>query len=293
MPPHVGHRYLISFALRFGTPLYVLVCTLDDEPIPGELRYRWVKEMVPDAEVIHVTERMPGAARGEPGAVALWADAVRSRVKEPITRVFASESYGADLAEELSARFIPVDPSRSMFPVSASRIRENPFREWAFIPPVVRPYFVKRIAVVDMPSEGHLHLAEVLADHFGTAHTGDYLSYRESLHYRNGMKLDDAEIFRGIYASEYALAAHADRVLLCAGPPSFAALRLKTDEIPKLDPFHSDYVKTIIHLREHSHDAVLQYAKQYGDRDDHIVLEGPESERFRKALEIVNRYLHP
>ncbi len=151
MPPHRGHQYLIDYSARMVQTLYVLVCTLSHEPIPGELRYRWMKELFPTCTVIHITEEIPEAQRGQPGASAIWADAVRRYVPEPVNRVFASEEYGRELSRELGAEFILVDHSRAAIPVSATIIREDPLNNWHYIPPVVRPYYVKLVGIPGSP----------------------------------------------------------------------------------------------------------------------------------------------
>ena len=43
MPFHLGHKYLIDTALKYSERVTVLVGTLPTEPIPGELRFNWVK----------------------------------------------------------------------------------------------------------------------------------------------------------------------------------------------------------------------------------------------------------
>ena len=39
--------------------LTVLVCTLEREPIWGSLRHAWMRELCPQAEVLHVTDDNP------------------------------------------------------------------------------------------------------------------------------------------------------------------------------------------------------------------------------------------
>lgn len=43
MPLHKGHMYLIQSAIKQSAKVTVLVCTLNSEPIPGNLRFQWVK----------------------------------------------------------------------------------------------------------------------------------------------------------------------------------------------------------------------------------------------------------
>jgi len=214
MPPHNGHLYLIDFARAMVDRLYVLVCTLSHEPIPGHLRYQWVQELAPHSEIIHITEEIPEARRGAAGAIAIWADSVRRAVPEPIAHVFASEDYGWDLAWSLEAQYIPVDPSRSNIPVSASAIRANPFENWRFIPPAVRPWFLKHVAVIDDRSR-----AEALARDLNTVVVHPYhefwqLTWNEFGGRREVAPLSPEQIRRGGRATIGALARQANTILI-------------------------------------------------------------------------------
>ena len=46
----------------------------------------------------------------------------------------------------------------------------NPFKYWNYIPEMVRPYFVKKIAIVGAKSTGKSTLAKMLATHFNTCY---------------------------------------------------------------------------------------------------------------------------
>ncbi len=213
MPPHSGHLYLIDFARHMVDRLYVLVCTLSHEPIPGDVRYEWIRELAPTCRIIHITEEIPEAKRGEAGATAIWAGTVREAVSETITHVFASEQYGWELARHLDAQYVPVDPSRSNIPVSATAIRANPWEKWRFIPSVVRPWFVRHVAVVD-----NREYAERTARQMNTVVVHPY---REFWHKTwNGYAgedkrhpLTEEQIRRGALSTSEALARRANRVL--------------------------------------------------------------------------------
>lgn len=173
MPPHRGHQYLVEFAHNYVDELYVLVCTLSSEPIPGTLRYQWMRELFPRDTIIHITEEIPEASRGAPNAEAIWARSVQEAVAAPVDHVFASESYGAPLAKALGATFVPVDPAREIFPVSATLIRQDPLTHWHYIPEPVRPYFTRRVCVVTHREALH-PAAKLLANHFKTVFVNDY-----------------------------------------------------------------------------------------------------------------------
>ena len=221
MPPHTGHQYLIRFARAFSRDLTVFVCTLSHEPIPGELRFRWMSELFPDVRLVHVTEEIPQAARSSEGAQAIWADAIRSRMEHDPAYVFASEEYGLGFAAALGARFVPVDPRREIFPISAGMIREHPFRHWSFIPDVVRPYFAKKVVVLDARGT----LIPELAGRYETIHATDYPAYARSLALAAPGIAAAADLAAAQAASEAALMLQANRVLFTPTDPLFTLVQ--------------------------------------------------------------------
>jgi NadR type nicotinamide-nucleotide adenylyltransferase len=212
MPPHYGHLYLVNFARSYCDELTVLVCTLPNEPIPGSLRYSWMKELFPGVQMVHITEAVPEARKDVPGSTGIWADTIRSHVSGPISFVFASEQYGIQLASDLGATFIAVDPSRTQFPVSATDIRTSPMRYWKYIPEPVRPYFLKRVQIIS-ESDGFAH---AVAQHFETLFVPAYQIFWEKYHNRSIEPSDLSIILRAQHASEAALARQAGRVLIIA-----------------------------------------------------------------------------
>ena len=72
MPPHAGHQYLVHFARNFVDRLTVLVCSLKSEPIAGELRYAWMRELFPDVRIVHITEELPQTPAEHPEFWTIW-----------------------------------------------------------------------------------------------------------------------------------------------------------------------------------------------------------------------------
>lgn len=217
MPPHMGHKYLVDFARGYAGSVTVFVCTLSHEPIPGELRYEWMKHLVPEAEVVHITEEIPAASRDNDGAYAIWADAIRKRINHSPAYVFASESYGSPLASELGAVFVPVDTQRNTFPISAGMIRENPYKNWQFVPPVVRPYYARKVVALDKTGE----LGRELAAQFETVYASDYPAYISQLSPGLPTISGVAAALHAQLASEAALTPHANRFLVTGVDPLF------------------------------------------------------------------------
>jgi NadR type nicotinamide-nucleotide adenylyltransferase len=209
LPPHRGHQYLIEFARNYVDRLTVLVCTIEQEPIPGRLRYQWMCEAFPGVDLVHHTDEIPQAPEEHPQFWDIWRASIRRHVPGRIDCVFASEDYGWRLAQELDARFVPVDRERRNVPVSGRAIREDPMAHWDELLPPVRPYYLKRVCVCDSRDSS---LAHDLAAHFRTVCVHAYDGGAVA-----GPRDHDAlmRMFAGQMAAEDALARQANRVLLC------------------------------------------------------------------------------
>ena len=167
LPYHAGHAHLIREARRQVDELVVLVCSIAREPIAGGLRFQWVRESHPDCRVVHVSEEVPQAPEDHPGFWEIWTDLI-ARYAGPVDRVFTSEAYGEELGRRVGAQHIAVDPARRAFPVSGTAVRDDPLKYWRFVPDPVRPYLVRRIAIVGPESSGKTTLAASLAAQLDT-----------------------------------------------------------------------------------------------------------------------------
>ena len=175
MPPHAGHLYLVEFALAMCDQVDVVVGALADEPIPGELRFGWMRELAPDAHVHHLTDENPSLPEEHPDFWDIWRASLLRLLPKPPTHVFASEEYGARLAAELGAAFVPLDRTAGPFGgLSGTAIRKAPAKHWDALPGLVRPYFQRRIHVVGPESTGKSTLARELAERLGTRWVPEY-----------------------------------------------------------------------------------------------------------------------
>jgi HTH-type transcriptional regulator, transcriptional repressor of NAD biosynthesis genes len=219
LPPHAGHLYLCDFARGWASELTIVVGTLAREPIPGALRAAWMRELFPSDTVVHLSDELPEEPSQHPDFWALWTDALLRILPARPDIVFASEMYGAKLAEVLGARFVMVDLGRAIVPVSGTSVRRDPMAHWKHIPRCVRPYFAKRVSVFGPESTGKTTLAKDLALAFETSWVPEWA--RSVLDARGGQLegLDWTEIVRGQIASEEALAREANRVLFCDTDP--------------------------------------------------------------------------
>lgn len=174
MPPHNGHVLMCRTARALVDELTILVCWLPGDPIPGELRLAWMRELFPDCRVVGHGAVVPQEPAEHPDFWSIWRSIARDAHPEPIDRVFASETYGARLAAELDAAFHPIDPGRDAVPVSASAIRADPWRNWRHLPEPVRPHYARTICLHGPESTGKSALAAQLAAHFDTLMVPEY-----------------------------------------------------------------------------------------------------------------------
>ncbi len=138
MPPHHGHRLLITTAMHASKQVTLLVCHQDDDPIPSALRAEWLKKIYPEAEVkvLHVTFPVTDSQG--------WVDATKALLNESPSAVFTSEDYGDQYADMLGSIHVQVDKARRVVPISASQIRVNPKQYREFLDPMVWEYFSKQ-----------------------------------------------------------------------------------------------------------------------------------------------------
>jgi HTH-type transcriptional repressor of NAD biosynthesis genes len=215
MPPHLGHRYLVDFARNYVDNLTVLVCSIQSEPIPGDLRYRWMREMFPDVNVVHVTDENPQEPKDHPDFWQIWYESIRRVLPNGPDYVFASENYGWQLAEILGASYIPVDHARSLVPISGTQVRQNPLANWHYLPDCVRPYFARRVCIFGPESTGKSTLTQNLANYYNTVYVSEYA--RGLLDFKGGHCdfTDIPLIAKGQMAAEDALVRQANKVIFC------------------------------------------------------------------------------
>lgn len=222
LPPHQGHQYLIDVARAQVDELVVVVGTLPSEPIAGFQRWQWMRELCPGCTVLHLDQVLPQAPEEAPSESQFWQQwrtalhtLLAAQSPGAIDLVFASEAYGARLAQELGAEYRPVDPVRLARPISASAIRQRPLAHWEMLPPPVRAHYALRIALQGPESCGKTTLAQQLARHYQTCWVPEYA--QTLLVQRQGVLQtgDMARIAQGQAAAEDALARQAQRLLIC------------------------------------------------------------------------------
>lgn len=310
LPPHLGHKYLIDFALNYVEKLTIIVASIQSEPIPGRLRHQWMTKLFPEADVVHLTDENPQEPHEHPDFWRIWHASIRKMLPEGPDYLFASEDYGFKLSEILGATYIPVDHARSVVPVSGTSIRHEPMKNWRYLPSRVRPYYVKKVCVFGPESTGKTTLTRRLAREFNTVHVDEYA--RDMLVLKNNEVTagDIPYIAKGQTASEDAAALQANKVMFCDtdlittvlwsevlfnGCPQWIrdeADRRKYDLYLLLDidtPFVDDPQRFLPDRRKWFLDVCI-HALESRNRP-YIMINGSWEERFNKAVIAVNKLI--
>ncbi|TAE60467.1 MAG: hypothetical protein EAZ89_01475 [Bacteroidetes bacterium] len=170
MPLHTGHIALVDHALKQCDHVLLLVCAQPHEEIPGPLRLRWAEETFatnPSLTVAYTDVELPYTDHSSREISRIWGQWFRSQYPD-LTHVCTSEPYGEYVAEYMGITHLPFDYERAQQPVSARLIRANPFAYWDYLPPAVRPHYVKKICLYGPESTGKSTLTEQLAARFNT-----------------------------------------------------------------------------------------------------------------------------
>lgn len=179
-PPTKGHCHLINTASENSDKVYVLMCSLKRELIGGELRYNWLKEIYANTnvEIIWVKDENPQYP--EEDLINFWNIWLRTfytHLPEKVDAVFSSEKYGFEIAQRMGIEHYLVDEARTIVPICATKIRDDAFQYWDFIPDNIKPYFVKKVVLLGTESSGKTTLCQRLANEFNTNWVSEYGRY--------------------------------------------------------------------------------------------------------------------
>ena len=182
LPPHRGHLSTILKAATKVQKLYVVVsddvnrtkaiCAESNiKEMPVNLRIQWLCQELIDMPHIKVIKLDETDIPAYPNGWNQWADKMRECVGEKIDMFFCGEE---EYVSELLVRFEGVrvtlmDPERTMYNISATKIRSNPYKYWNYILGPARPFFAKKILIAGTESSGKTTLTKSLAKLYHTS----------------------------------------------------------------------------------------------------------------------------
>jgi NadR type nicotinamide-nucleotide adenylyltransferase len=180
MPPHAGHVSLIDAARQLVDELTILVCSLPDDPIPGQTRLEWMRGMFPDCRIVWHGAPAPQAPEDNPHFWSIWRGVVAKAHPEPIDYLFAGERYGVELAERVGGLFVPLGArvlnadQDGIGGLTSTAVREDPWAHWQYLPAPVRNHYALTVCLHGVESVGKSMLAERLAAHYSTVCVPEY-----------------------------------------------------------------------------------------------------------------------
>jgi len=229
LPPHRGHVFLGRAAENYVDELTILVSVEDGDAIDGALRAQWMRDIFPNAQVFPVSLPLPTGADDQSEIWAQWRDAIAALSLPKVDVLFAGDATGFRFAEAIGAKPVIIDPDRDVMSVTSANLLRAPFENWAYIPGVVRPYFIKRVCVFGPESTGKTTLSREIATRYDTVWMPEYgRSYDHE--YKHGTPWTDEDlvaIAKGHEAMRRALEQTAHRLVVEDTDPVLTAVWAK------------------------------------------------------------------
>ena len=203
-PMHQGHLDLIMQAKKENDICYVIVCGYDNEPRADEIgltlnrRFSLVKQMFKDDEQIRVLQ-VNDTKLGIDESMSdsnwdVWLSYIARQINNMevilntkgyinYTWYVGEKSYVDALEKRKYDKFTfagwniidnVVYVERTINPISATMIRENPIKHWNKIAWAFRPYFSTNILITGTASEGKSTLTRDIATYFGIPYSEEY-----------------------------------------------------------------------------------------------------------------------
>jgi len=187
MPLHQGHELLIEFGAGMFDQLHIIVSGKETDVIPLSRRFEWVNAFVYSQQPVfydtcthyHIDNSPKPVDVDEFGTVQdqefkdYWVEELH-RIVPGATHIMSSDMYGQGLAAQMGLKWVPVDPRRETMNISATDIRNDLFGNFQYISDVVKPSFVKTVAIVGPESSGKSTMVKDLAEMYGAIGVHEY-----------------------------------------------------------------------------------------------------------------------
>jgi HTH-type transcriptional regulator, transcriptional repressor of NAD biosynthesis genes len=171
LPVHRGHMSLFDAARSRCERTTIVLERRWDDPIPWDVRWRWLVESCPWARVVVPELALPPRSGASRESAASWLAALQELAPD-VSHVFSGDPDRLGLATALDAEYVLID--RSSDDIRGARIRENPWQHWDLLAPAARPWFIRTVALVGGESVGKSTLSEQLAHAYDTSWVDEY-----------------------------------------------------------------------------------------------------------------------
>lgn len=222
-PLHQGHLDQIMRAKKENDGCLVIVCGGNPDRgdvvgLPFKRRYRYVREFFADDDLVAVygindtEEGVPDYPNGWDRWLEVFDELSCLATRHPDTDEYnvESEKYTfyvgepeyAEVLREEGSNVVLLD--RTINPISATKIRENPFKHWNQIALPFRRAFSHNILITGTASEGKSTLVQDLGKYFSAPASYEWARNYMAESGVNDNELDSADYFAFLYG-QYAL----------------------------------------------------------------------------------------
>jgi len=190
LPPHRGHLHAIINSATKCNTLYVIVsdnksvtekiCLENNlSSIDMKTRAKWLSIELQDLPHIKVLMLDESEVPLYPNGWNEWSSLLEKTVPEKFDVIFGGENDYIEGNQKYFpyAKYELFDYTRSIFPISATEIRKNPYLHWDYILGSARGFFSKKILVTGTESCGKTTLTKYLAKTFYTSWSNEYGRY--------------------------------------------------------------------------------------------------------------------
>ena len=171
-PIHLGHVRCIIEAANQCKRLYIILCIGNNRnEIDKKIRYRWIYQLTKHIGNVKIIFIEDNAKTKEEYTEDLWEEdsiKIKNAVGEKIDAVFLGDDYKNK--DSFYTRYYK--ESELIFiernEISSSKIRENVYKYWDYIPNIVKPYYTKKVLILGSESTGKSTLTINLANYYNT-----------------------------------------------------------------------------------------------------------------------------
>jgi HTH-type transcriptional repressor of NAD biosynthesis genes len=174
-PLHKGHQLLLDTAVEEMDEVLAIIYDCPEiTSVPLNVRANWIRNLYPTVKVVEAWDG-PIEVGDSQEIKTNHEDYVLNHLRlGTITHFYSSEFYGEHMSQALGAVNRIVDQDRKMIPVSATKIRENPFSFREYLHPRVYRDLVINVVFLGAPSTGKSTIAARLAQEYDTIWMPEY-----------------------------------------------------------------------------------------------------------------------
>jgi HTH-type transcriptional regulator, transcriptional repressor of NAD biosynthesis genes len=216
MPPHRGHLSAIINSATQCETLYVVVsdnvfqtkrlCKESNLPtMYGLMRTKWLSQELQGFDHIKVLFLDESDIPEYPLGWSKWSARLKELIPAKIDVLFGGDPEYKKVNDIWfpQSDYILFDYSRERYPISATLVRNDPFKYWDYILGSARPFFTKKILITGTESAGKTTTTKYLAKIFHTSWSEEVGRYYSNRYLGNNESVFVVEDFGRIAYLQY------------------------------------------------------------------------------------------